>query len=163
LKASLPSRCFIAALFLIAALSAHPVLADITGPVIVTDGDSIKIDGQRIRIHGIDAPEARQACTYTNGEEWPCGSVATAFMSHLVANNLVTCEQRDVDRYGRIVAVCHAGATDVGKAMVYYGLALAYRRYSSDYVATEDGAREARRGMWQGAFVEPWEWRKAQR
>ena len=84
-------------------------------------------------------------------------------MSHLVANASVTCEQRDVDRYGRIVAVCHAGGTDVGGAMVYYGLALAYRRYSTDYVTSEDGAREARRGMWQGSFVKPWEWRKAQR
>ena len=53
---------------------------------------------------------------------------------------------------------------DVGGAMVYYGLALARTgRYSSDHVATEDGAREAKRGMWQGVFVEPWEWRKAQR
>lgn len=147
----------------IIAMSAHPALADISGPAIVTDGDSIKIDGQRIRIHGIDAPEQKQSCTYTNGEKWPCGSVATAFMSHLMANQSVTCEQRDVDRYGRVVAVCHAGGADVGKAMVYYGLALAYRRYSGDYVATEDGAREAGRGMWQGTFVEPWAWRKAQR
>lgn len=148
---------------LIATFSVHPALADITGHAIVTDGDSIKIYGQRILIHGVDAPEQKQSCTYTNGEEWPCGSVATAFMSHLVANHIVSCEQRDVDRYGRIVAVCHAGGTDVGDAMVYYGLALAYRRYSSDYVATEDDAREGGRGMWQGVFVEPWDWRKAQR
>ncbi len=48
--------------------------------------------------------------------------------------------------------------------MVYYGLALARTGgYSIDYVATEDGAREAKRGMWQGVFVEPWELRKAQR
>jgi len=144
-------------------LSATPALADITGPATETDGDSINIDGQRIRIHGIDAPEEKQSCTYTNGEEWPCGSVATAFMSHVVANQMVACEQRDVGRYGRIVAVCYAGGTDVGGAMVYYGLALAYRRYSSDYVATEGGARDVGRGMWQGAFVEPWGWRKAQR
>ena len=91
----------LAASLVIAALSAYPALADITGPAIVTDGDSIKIDGQRIRIYGIDAPEQKQSCTYTNGEEWPCGSVATAFMSHLVANHVVTCEQRDLDRYGR--------------------------------------------------------------
>ena len=109
----------VAAALLIAALSAQPALADITSRATVTDGDSIKIDGTSIRIHGIDAPEQKQSCTYTNGEEWPCGSVATAFMSHLVASHTVTCEQRDVDRYGRIVAVCHAGGTDVGGAMVY--------------------------------------------
>ena len=50
----------------------------------MTDGDSIKIDGQRIRIHGIDAPEAKQTCTYANGEEWACGKVATAYMARLV-------------------------------------------------------------------------------
>ena len=66
-------------------LSATPALADITGPATKTDGDSINIDGQRIRIHGIDAPEEKQSCTYTNGEEWPCGSVATAFMSHTLS------------------------------------------------------------------------------
>ena len=41
---NLNSRCFIATL-LIAALSAHPAHADITGPAIGTDGDSIKIGG----------------------------------------------------------------------------------------------------------------------
>ena len=65
------SRPFIAALLSMAALSAHPALADITGPAIVTDGDSFKIDGQRIRIHGIDAPQASQTCTYPDGEPWP--------------------------------------------------------------------------------------------
>ena len=59
---SRPMRCFIAALLAISALSAHPALADIIGPATVTDGDSIKIDNKRIRIHGIDAPEAKQLC-----------------------------------------------------------------------------------------------------
>ena len=102
-------RVSIASSILAASLSiaAYPVLAgDITGPAIVTDGDSIKIDGQRIRIHGIDAPERKQTCTYPNGEEWPCGSAATALMADLVADHAVTCEQQDVDRYGRIVAIC---------------------------------------------------------
>jgi hypothetical protein len=39
------------------------------------------------------------------------------------------------------------------------GWALAYRRYSMDYVAAEDEARKAKRGMWRGTFVKPWEWR----
>ena len=135
-------RLFLTALLLIATLSAHPALAGgITGPATVTDGDSIKIDGQRIRIHGIDAPEKKQTCTYPSGEKWLCGSAATAYMADLVAGQTVTCEERDVDHYGRVVAVCHAAGTDIGKAMVHHGLALAYRRYSGDYVATEDVAR----------------------
>jgi len=28
----------------------------------VIDGDTIEVHGQRIRIHGIDAPESRQLC-----------------------------------------------------------------------------------------------------
>ncbi len=60
---SLPSRRFIAVLLTLAALSAHSALAGgVTGPAIVKDGDSLKINGQRIRIHGIDAPEAKQTC-----------------------------------------------------------------------------------------------------
>jgi len=84
-------------------------------------------------------------------------------MSRLTAGHSLSCEERDIDRYGRIVAICLAAGTDIGEAMVHHGLALAYRRYSSDYVDTEDGAREARRGMWQGSFTEPWEWRAARR
>ena len=74
----------------------------------------------------------------------------------------VTCDERDVDRYGRIVGRCLVGEVDINKWLVAQGLALAYRRYSLDYVAAEDQAREVGRGMWAGMFEPPWEWRHRQ-
>jgi endonuclease YncB( thermonuclease family) len=75
----------------------------------------------------------------------------------------VTCEQRDVDRYGRIVAVCRAGLNDLGAFMVANGWALAYRRYSTAYVGPEGSAKAARRGIWRGTFTAPWDWRRGDR
>ena len=67
------------------------------------------------------------------------------------------------DRYGRLVAVCYAGDDDLNAMMVRDGWALAYRRYGKDYVSQETQARAAGAGLWQGNFVEPWEWRKQSR
>jgi len=72
----------------------------------------------------------------------------------------VACDQRDVDRYGRIVGVCRAGLEDLNSWMVANGWALAYRRYSRTYVGQEDSARAAKRGIWRGTFMMPWEWRR---
>jgi endonuclease YncB( thermonuclease family) len=58
------------------------------------------------------------------------------------------------------VARCFAGDVDIAEALVRDGLALAYRRYSMDYVLAETGARLAGRGMWRGDFEEPWAWRR---
>lgn len=133
---------------------ASPALAQsVTGPVRVVDGDTLVMRGERIRIHGIDAPEARQSCD--NGR-WACGQASTDMMTRLVANQPVTCQGRDRDPYGRLVAVCfnHQGL-DVGRELVRAGLATAYRRFSSDYVNDEDSAKAQGAGMWSGEFSNP--------
>ena len=81
----------------------------------------------------------------------------------IAGEDTVTCETRGKDRYGRWLAVCFAGGFSINRNMVYTGWALAYRRYSTDYVDTEEGAREATRGLWRGEFMAPWEWRKQKR
>ncbi len=43
-------------------LLATPALADVTGTASAIDSDTIEVHGQRIRLHGIDAPESRQLC-----------------------------------------------------------------------------------------------------
>ncbi len=75
----------------------------------------------------------------------------------------MTCEDLGRDRYKRIIGRCTVADEDMGEWMVSEGLALAYRRYSLDYVDQEADARAARRGIWAGEFVKPWEWRRGKR
>lgn len=131
----------------------------LTGIPRVTDGDTIRIGNTRIRLHGIDAPEKRQTCT-ADGKAWRCGDAATDAFRDAIGGLAVTCTKRDTDRYGRVVAVCWAGAVELGAWMVRQGWAVAYRRYSMDYVADENVARAGRRGLWRGEFVMPWVWRR---
>ncbi len=75
----------------------------------------------------------------------------------------MTCEDLGRDRYKRIIGRCTVAGEDLEKWMVQQGLALAYRRYSLDYVDEEAEAQAARRGIWAGEFVKPWEWRRGKR
>jgi endonuclease YncB( thermonuclease family) len=63
------------------------------------------------------------------------------------------------DRHGRLVAKVFSpkGGIDIGRRSLSGRVALAYRRYSTDRVAAEDEARKARREIWRGTFVKPWE------
>ena len=136
---------------------------NVEGAARVIDGDTLDIGGQRIRLHGIDAPESAQQCKDARGDEYRCGQQATAALSGLIGRQPVTCDERDVDRYGRIVAVCHLGPEDVNAWMVSQGWAMAYRHYSLDYVSDEDQARAAHRGIWRGDLTPPWDWRAEHR
>ena len=136
--------------------------ADVTGRARVIDGDTLEIAAQRIRLHGIDAPEARQFCRGKDGA-WPCGAEATKALRSMIRNAAVSCIERDQDRYGRIVAVCFVGDGDLNAAMVLKGWALAYRQYSVDYVKAEAAAQTTRVGLWAGEFVPPWDWRQGKR
>ncbi len=143
-------------------LLATPVLADVTGPARVIDGDTIEIQGERIRLHGIDAPESRQLCRLDD-KPWQCGKDAGNALVEKIASQPVTCEDLGRDRYERIIAKCAVAGEDIGAWMVSEGLALAYRRYSLDYTGQEAEAQAARRGIWAGEFVKPWEWRRGKR
>ncbi len=138
------------------------VEADMVGEARIIDGDTVEIGGERIRLHGIDAPESRQTCTVI-GEEWRCGESATLALVDETSGQPVTCKGKKRDRYGRLIAVCYAGTDDLNAWMVREGWAVAYRRYSKDYVDEEVEARAAGKGVWRGDFTLPWKWRRSAR
>ena len=134
--------------------------ATLTGRASVIDGDTIEIHGVRIRLYGIDAPESSQTCT-AKGQAYRCGQQAALALANKIGNRPVSCQAKDQDRYGRTVAVCFVAGEDINARIVKSGWALAYRRYSEQYVAQESHAAQAKLGLWQGEFTPPWQWRRA--
>jgi endonuclease YncB( thermonuclease family) len=130
----------------------------LTGIASVVDGDTIDIHGQRIRLHGIDAPASSQLCMRPTGERWRCGQQASFALADRIERATVSCQPRDRNRYGRIFAICFKGNENLNRWMVASGSAAAFRRYSEDSVADEDAARQSRANIWSGDFDMPWDW-----
>ena len=133
--------------------------AMLTGRADAIDGDTLLVGGIRVRLEGIDAPEAEQTCTDAQGRTWNCGSEAQRFLAGLVATELVHCEERGLDTYKRLLGVCRAGAIEVNAELVRRGLAWAFTRYSQSYVAHEAEARRVKAGIWAGSAQPAWEYR----
>jgi endonuclease YncB( thermonuclease family) len=125
----------------------------------VVDGDSLRQGDRDIRLFGIDAPELQQSCLDSGGSEYPCGQEAKAFLQHLVSGNPVTCNAVDTDRYQRLVALCKTEKIMLNSEMVKQGWAVAYSRHDPRFGRFETEARQARRGIWQGQFQPPAEYR----
>ncbi len=123
------------------------------------DGDSLTVGGREVRLFGIDAPEFDQTCT-RDEQTWACGAAAADQLAKLVTGRQVICLPTGVDRYQRVLARCMAGSSDINSRMVELGHAVAYRQYSSDYVAAEERAKLARRGLWAGKFELPSDYRR---
>lgn len=132
----------------------------ILGLPIITDGDTIKIVNKRIRFHGIDAPEKKQICK-KNFKKYSCGKEATNVLIKKIDRKVVKCTVQDkLDRYNRYIGVCFVGEVNLNKWMVRNGYALAYRRYSDDYIRDEEYAKKNKFGLWSGQFIHPEKWRK---
>ncbi len=148
-----------AALVAVFALLAFPAHAEIVGKARVIDGDTLEIAGQRIRLLGIDAPDSDQSC-WAGATVWACGREATFALAYETGRHWVTCREKARDGDGAAY-VCTVGNRDLGARMVGAGWALAVGGVAAAYAGEEKAARAARRGLWRGEFVLPWEWRKA--
>jgi endonuclease YncB( thermonuclease family) len=144
---------------LIFLLPALAEAADVTGVPKIREGDQIQIGNNRIRLGGIDAPSVDQLCLNNTGERWTCGVAARDELIKHADNKTWTCHVIQTDRRGRQVARCEVDGEDIQKWLVKNGWALSYVRFSHDYDDDEKAAREAKAGMWQGAFIAPWDWR----
>ena len=141
-------------------LNLEATAGEIVGNPIITDGDTIKIINKRIRLRGIDAPERKQLCK-KNSKKYRCGVVSTEALIKRINNNKVRCKVRDrLDRYKRYIGVCFVEAINLNQWMVRNGYAVAYRRYSKNYIKDEVYAKKNKLGLWSGDFINPEKWRK---
>ena len=134
--------------------------ATLTGQPLVLDADTVIMSGERIRLKGIDAPETTQRCLDAEQQSYPCGQVATNALIDKIGISPLTCVGDTRDRYTRLLATCFLDDLDVNDWLVQHGYALAYRKYSTHYVAEEEKAKALKRGVWSGTFTPPWEWRR---
>jgi endonuclease YncB( thermonuclease family) len=146
-------------LFSFSAWSAGPVGTWVQGQARVVDGDTLAIGKQRIRLHGIDAPESSQSC-YIDGVAWECGKASTWELSQRVGTRPVSCLVKDQDHYGRLIADCQVGGVSLNTQQVEGGWALAYEKYSKDYLAHQTRARAAKRGIWSSKWSSPEQFRR---
>lgn len=130
----------------------------------VSDGDSLKADNLKLRLHGIDAPEREQICTNADGANYACGKRATDWLrQHVKTGDRLSCDLLDIDKYRRLIVRCFKGRKDINQAMVRAGWAVAYTRYSDAYLKAETEAKSKHNGLWQGSFIHPEVWRHQKR
>ena len=133
---------------------------EISGVPRITDGDTIKILNKRIRFHGIDTPEKNQICL-KNFREYKCGEKATMALIKKIDGKRIVCKVQDrLDKYKRYIGVCFIKGVNLNRWMVRNGYAVAYRRYSKDYIEDENYAKKNKIGLWEGNFIHPEKWRK---
>ena len=144
---------------------------EIYGVPKIIDGDTVHINNKKIRLEGIDAPEIKQQCkkpflkisTFVGFElnkDYSCGVVSKNKLINIIDNSKIKCISLSRDRYKRYLATCYKDKINLNRWMVRKGYAVAYRKYSKDYVRDEIYAKENKFGMWRGTFVEPEQWRR---
>jgi endonuclease YncB( thermonuclease family) len=152
-------RIIFSLFFLLIFISASAA-GEIKGFSKIIDGDTVHIDDSKIRLNGIDAPEKRQTCIRF-GQEYSCGAESTEALLKKIKKKPIICKvESNKDRYGRFIGVCFVEEINLNKWMVRNGHAVAYKRYSKEYIQDEEYAKKEKIGLWSGIFLEPEKWRK---
>ena len=125
----------------------------------IIDGDTIHLNGEKIRFSGIDTPELKQTCS-KNDEIIFCGIEAKKLLVDKIASNEINCISEGKDQYKRTLAECFVNDLSLSSYLVKNGYAFAYRKYSKKFIADEDFARSNNLGIWSMKFEYPWDWRK---
>ncbi len=149
----------------------HSLAKEISGIPRVIDGDTIHINSHKIRLEGIDAPEIKQYCKkpllkfstiigFTINKDYLCGLVSKKKLIEKIKKSKVVCYSTSKDRYRRYIATCYLKNLNLNKWMVRNGYAVAYLRYSKQYLTDENYAKVKKLGIWEGTFTLPERWRK---
>lgn len=131
----------------------------IRGHAKIIDADSFFIGKSEIRLFGVDAPEGKQQCETADEKDYACGRASSKALRKFVKNKSLECHVRTQDRYDRAISICYVDKMDLNEWLVRRGWAVAYRKYSRNYVRAENLAKQDGLGIWQGNFLEPSQWR----
>tara|TARA_Y100001960_G_scaffold28194_1_gene24685 strand:- start:43 stop:495 length:453 start_codon:yes stop_codon:yes gene_type:complete len=130
------------------------------GNLKVVDGDTIVINGEKIRFSGIDTPELKQTCL-KDDQKVDCGMTAKILLVKKIGNNTPECIREGKDAYKRTLAECFVNGESLSVFLVRSGYAFAYRKYSDKFIKDEEFAKENKLGMWAMTFQYPWDFRKS--
>ena len=127
----------------------------------VIDGDTIILNGEKIRFSGIDTPEMKQTCNIDDLEIF-CGRLAKIILIEKIGNETLSCiREKKLDKYKRILAECFVNDESLSSFLVKSGYAFAYRSFSDKFIEDEEYAKKNALGLWSMKFEYPWDWRKA--
>ena len=143
-------------------------ISSVSGYAKIIDGDTIKINSKKIRLHGIDAPEKKQTCKkpyliigfFYFTKNYLCGQVSTDKLTKKINNQIIKCKIKNIDRYNRLIGECYKRNENLNSWLVSNGYAVAYRKYSKKYISNEIHAKNNKLGIWQGKFEMPWNFRR---
>ena len=126
----------------------------------IVDGDTIVLNGEKIRFSGIDTPELKQTCM--NGDQKVfCGKLAKMLLVKKIGNKTPECIREGKDVYKRTLAECFINGESLSAFLVRSGYAFAYLKYSDKFIKDEEFAKKNKLGMWSMKFEYPWDFRKS--
>ena len=126
----------------------------------IIDGDTIILNGEKIRFSGIDTPELKQTCM-KGDQKVSCGMFVKMLLTKKIGNATPECVEEGKDVYKRTLAECFVNGESLSKFLVRSGYAFVYRKYSTKFIKDEEFAKANKLGMWAMTFQYPWDFRKA--
>ena len=136
--------------------------AEVRGPAIALDGQTLEIAGKRLALKGVLAPPLGMSCQTKRDKPYACGQLAQTALSDIVRNQVIVCRPEtghDEKTMGEPLAECHVGPFDVNEQMILGGRAVAAEGADDRLRRAERAARLLGEGLWKGRFPPPTEWR----
>ena len=131
-----------------------------SGNASVVTGSVIKIKGIYVKLLGIEAPDLDQSCSDQYGRSYACGKRAKSWLQDYINNSEVKCHILGNIVRRKATGVCFLGEYDIAAVISNAGWAVAHTKNTDMYIAYENQAMEKKRGLWEGKFYRPHDWRK---
>lgn len=120
----------------------------ISGTATVVDAGTLKIQGKKVRLHGIEAPDDDQVCL-RDAKPWKCGEAAATALRHHIDGKTVSCEAVTGKDGSNAGANCSTDGKNLNTLLVREGWATDLKSESDGaYADAQKEAKKARRGIW---------------